>query len=320
MNNTNNNYNNNNKGMYELNRGTYRDSRMYQNHQLHTTADPFVNPFMNTPNMQIYPGINPIHGYTPGVVRNPSGSIYGTETPVMHNANTSLLTKIDNGENWNNNLTSTQHIIDANLTFKNMRVYDFFEITSGNIDVDPVKITIKKINKCILERNPDNRYKVVETDMELESEDMEITERMKKVILENLYYDPVRNMFVCYASLYILYLLAGNSEQKKLVVSDMLKGKLVVSDMLKAGDIYEDIEVLDVIKTKVKKDDPGCKTVELTIRIKLFNKLETDITLKIDILSNSITYLRIKTNDNEGYPISEIYRVILKKLIVGNRG
>ena len=161
-----------------------------------------------------------------------------------------------------------------------------------------IEINIKDMSKCDLEFMDDGLYKVVDTDMDIESDDIRLTKKMKKTILKNLHYYREVKCFGCILNLYDLYFLVGNKKQRLYAINSILD----------ECDIDDDIKATDIIKTHKNDDIP-----EITAKFTIDDRMDISLTMLQE--RNIITTLYYFKVDNIRYRIDDIYKVIVKEII-----
>jgi len=161
-----------------------------------------------------------------------------------------------------------------------------------------IEINIKNMSKCDLEFMDDDLYKVVDTDMDIESNDIKLTKKMKKKILKNLYFYKEVKCFSCNLSLYDLYFLVGNKKQRLYAINSILDG----------CGVNDDIKAIDIIKTHKNGD-----IAEITAKFTIDDRMDISLTM-LQERGMITTYYYFKVG-NIRYHIDDIYKAIVKEMI-----
>jgi len=172
---------------------------------------------------------------------------------------------------------------------------DSFHLTTTVRGEPLVKIEIKSMTKCEFKQIDERIYKIIDTDMVIDSTDIKLTKEMKKVILDNLYYYPEIMEFGCRVGLYDLYLLAGDNEQRLKVIAE------IISE-------YDGDRLLRPIKI-IKVDKDG-RMVNIVFDCKINNSIDRPIELEWRIVGNLLPAYFIRVS-GKYYSIEEMYRAVL---------
>jgi len=177
--------------------------------------------------------------------------------------------------------------------------------TNNTIEYPSIRIKINKIKKLVVNNISYNLWTVKEIDADISSDDIAIDDKLKRFILDSLYYDTSRSKLCSTLSSRQLKLLGGTKEEQIKILKEVFKNYDV-----------DNINIKDIVSIEPYDTDNN-------MRLSSYTKYKMSVNIGVGkkrvlidlivIVSSPVIMLNVLDNERKVLPI-EIYRIILEKL------
>lgn len=180
-------------------------------------------------------------------------------------------------------------------------------INPDNItEYPPIEIKINKIKKLVVDTSTYNNWIIKEIDADISSDDIVIDNKLKRLILNSLYYDATRSKLYSTLSSRQLKLLGGKKEEQIKILKEIFKNYGV-----------DNIDIKDIVSIEPYNTENATKLStydEYKMKVNIGVGKKRILINLIVVISSPVIMLNVLDNDNKKAMPNEIYKIIVEKL------